>query len=226
MLDLAVSTLRYAPAMQTYPRTIATSGSHEIVVKKSRFICTLIRAASENEAKTAIDEVKRRYWDANHNCSAYRIGPVGQSQRSNDDGEPVGTAGAPMLAVLARRDLTDTVAVVTRYFGGTLLGAGGLIRAYGHVVSETVDQIGIVERRPVALITVEAEHSDAGRLEHALRVSEYELGSVSHASMVSFEVRLDEQDLPAFGAWLAETTYGRSHARIAGYIQIEIPVKS
>src|SRR5688572_26715041 len=135
--------------MPTHPRTIAAPGVHEIAIKKSRFIATLTRAATEDEARAAIDEVRRRYWDAGHNCSAYRVGPGGQYQRTSDDGEPAGTAGSPMLSVLARRDLTDTVAVVTRYFGGVMLGAGGLIRAYGQAVSAAVDAIGVVERRPL-----------------------------------------------------------------------------
>jgi len=210
--------------MQVYPRTIASGGAHEIVVKKSRFICTLTRAASEEEARAAIESTRKTYWDAGHNCSAYRIGPGSQFQRTSDDGEPAGTAGAPMLAVLTRRDLTDVVAVVTRYFGGVLLGAGGLIRTYGHAVTETVDLVGVVERRPVALVSVDADHADAGRLEHALRTAGYSLGPTTHAARVAFEVHLDDSDLPAFDVWLAETTTGRSRAKTTGYIQVEVPV--
>jgi len=210
--------------MPPFPRTIAAPGSHEIVIKKSRFICTLARAATEDEARAAIDTVRRRHWDANHNCSAYRVGPGGHLQRTSDDGEPAGTAGAPMLAVLTRRDLTDTVAVVTRYFGGILLGAGGLIRAYGRAVSEAIDAVGIVERRPLSLVVVEADHADAGRLEHALRTAGYALGPITHAARVAFEVRLDEPNLPAFETWLAEATSGRCRARVAGQIDVEVPV--
>jgi uncharacterized YigZ family protein len=210
--------------MQAYPRTIAASGSHELVVKKSRFIGTLVRAATEEEARAAIETVRKRYWDAGHNCSAYRIGPGGHLQRTSDDGEPAGTAGAPMLAVLTRRDLTDTVAVVTRYFGGILLGTGGLIRAYGRAVSEAIDAIGVVERRPVVLMEVEAEHADAGRLEHAFRTAGYHLGSIVHAARVTFEIRLDEGEVPVFETWLAEATNGRCHARLAGQVDVEVPV--
>lgn len=208
----------------TFPRTIATDGSNEIVIKKSRFICHLRRVATEEDARAAIDAVKKTHWDANHNCSAYRIGVGGKFQRTSDDGEPAGTAGAPMLAVLNKRDLTDTVAIVTRYFGGTLLGAGGLIRAYGQSVTDAVEAVGIVERRPVALIAVDADYSDAGRLEHSLRTAGYELGPVSHGAGVTFEIRMSERDLPAFELWLAETTNGKSSARIAGEIEIEVPV--
>jgi uncharacterized YigZ family protein len=211
--------------MTALPRTIAANGTHEIVIKKSRFICTLVRVATEEEARAAIEQAKRTYWDANHNCSAYRIGLGGRYQRSNDDGEPAGTAGAPMLAVLNKRDLTDTLAIVTRYFGGTLLGAGGLIRAYGGAVTEAVDAVGIVERRPVQLIAVGADYADAGRLENALRASTYQLGGITHGADVQFEVRMDERELPAFTEWLAENTNGRSHPRVAGGVEIEVRVE-
>jgi uncharacterized YigZ family protein len=211
--------------MEAFPRTIATAVSNEIVVKKSRFICTLQRAETEDEARIAIDDVRRRYWDANHNCSAYRIGPGGQFQRTSDDGEPAGTAGAPMLAVLTHRDLTDTVAVVTRYFGGVLLGAGGLIRAYGHAVSEAVNAVGVVERRRLVLVAVDATHAEAGRLEHALRTGDYALGPITYDAHVTFEVRLDERALPAFETWLAETTNGQSQAQVVGYAHVEVPVE-
>jgi uncharacterized YigZ family protein len=210
--------------MRSYPRTIAASDANEIVIKKSRFICTLARVSTEDEARAAIEDVRKRYWDANHNCSAYRVGPGGQLQRTSDDGEPAGTAGAPMLAVLTRRDLTDTVAVVTRYFGGVLLGTGGLIRAYGQAVSAAVDAVGIVERRPLALVGVEADYGDAGRLEHALRTAGYVLGPITHGASVHFEVQLDDSDLPDFGAWLADATNGRSQARVTGYTDVEVPV--
>lgn len=208
----------------TFPRTIARTGAAELVVKKSRFIATLTRVAGEEEARGAIDAAKRRYWDANHNCSAYRIGPGGRFQRSNDDGEPAGTAGAPMLAVLNQRDLTDVVAVVTRYFGGTLLGAGGLIRAYGQAVTDAVNAVGIVERRPVSLVAVEADYADAGRLEHAIRTSPFQLGGIDHGARVTFEMRLDGPDIPRFETWLADATNGNTTAVVIGETEIEVPV--
>lgn len=212
-------------ATPSYPRTIAAGGSHEIVVKKSRFVATLARAASEEEARAEIDAVRKRYWDANHNCTAYRIGPGGRWQRTSDDGEPAGTAGAPMLAVLVHRDLTDMVAIVTRYFGGTLLGAGGLIRAYGQAVTEAVNAVGIVERRPVSLIAVDADYGDAGRLENALRATDYELGSVTHAEQVTFDIRLAEAEVAGFERWLADATNGQLQPRAAGMTEVEVRVE-
>lgn len=210
--------------MRAYPRTITDDGAHEIIVKKSRFICTLRRAATEDEARAAIEEVRRIHWDAGHHCTAYCTGPNGASQRTSDDGEPAGTTGAPMLAVLAHRDLTDVVAVETRYFGGVLPDAGGLIRAYGHAVTAAINAVGIAERRQVALVSVDADHADAGRLEHALRTDGYALDLATHAACVAFEMHLAETDLPAFERWLAETTNGRARARVVGLTQVDISV--
>jgi len=192
-------------------RTIRRNGEHEIDIRKSRFICTLVRVRSEGEARAAIEVARKRFWDANHNCTAWRIGPGGASQRSSDDGEPSGTAGVPMLETLRQRDLTDVLAIVTRYFGGTKLGAGGLIRAYGSAVSEAIDAVGIVERRPFHIVAVDVPHAEAGRFEHALRASVYALQEVAYnASEVTFTLRLAPADLDPCAAWLAETTAGQA----------------
>lgn len=148
----------------------------EIEVKRSRFLCRLVRTATEDAARAAIDDARKEHWNARHHCSAFVIGPTGapdQVRRSSDDGEPSGTAGRPMLEALSGRDFVDCVAVVTRYFGGTLLGAGGLVRAYSEAVLTAIDQaqsLGLVvalERRE--LFTLALPHSDAGRIEAELR---------------------------------------------------------
>ena len=112
-------------------RCVLTGGTAEITEKKSRFIATVRRTESEEEAVSFIEEMKKKYWDASHNCSAFVIGRRGQLTRCSDDGEPSGTAGRPMLEVLLGEGICDAAVVVTRYFGGTLLGTGGLVRAYG-----------------------------------------------------------------------------------------------
>ncbi len=207
-------------------RMIATAGEHraEIEVRRSRFIATVARVATETDARAAIDRLRTEHWQASHHCSAWRIGEGGRSQRSSDDGEPSGTAGIPMLEVLKRRDVTDVVAIVTRYFGGTLLGAGGLIRAYGQVVTAVLDEVGIVERRPLSVVAVRARHQDAGRLDNALRMTDYTLGGVTYAERVTFELYLSEEELPDFTAWLAETTGGRSVPEVVGTRFVEVPV--
>ena len=126
--------------------TIVRDFQHEIVIEKSRFICTLKKTATEEEAQDFIKDTKKKYWDATHNCSAYIIGESGMAQRSNDDGEPSGTAGLPMLEVLRKNNLHNVAAVVTRYFGGVKLGAGGLVRAYTSSVASAIEEAGIAEK--------------------------------------------------------------------------------
>jgi uncharacterized YigZ family protein len=208
----------------TFARLIAGPGEHELEIKKSRFICSIDRAATEAEARAFHELMKKKYWDANHNCLAYLIGERNQFQKANDDGEPSGTAGVPMLEVLKKRALLNTVVVVTRYFGGTKLGAGGLIRAYGQSVSDAIDAVGIVERRPYFWLTVHSNHQDAGRIENALRSSGYKLADVQYGSDVAYVVHLDEAEIEPFRAWLGELTGGRNHAEITGQGFVEVPI--
>ncbi len=148
--------------------TIAAEVRTEQEVTRSRFIATLAPAADLDAVDEVVARVRREFHDARHHCTALVLGPDGQQQRSNDDGEPAGTAGAPMLSVLRGEELTDIVAVVTRYFGGTLLGAGGLVRAYGGAVSAACAQARRLARRPVQIVCVEVALADAGRIEHLL----------------------------------------------------------
>ena len=143
--------------------TIAQNTTHELIIDKSRFLCHLKKVETEAEAQEFIKALKKEYWDANHNCSAYIIGENMDSQRSSDDGEPSGTAGIPMLEVLKKRELHNLVAVVTRYFGGIKLGAGGLIRAYGRSVSEAIDQAGLAQKELIGDFTLTEDPQDAGK---------------------------------------------------------------
>jgi uncharacterized YigZ family protein len=210
--------------MATWNRTIAKPGEIELIVKKSRFICTVDRAGSEDEAREKLAALRKRYWDANHNCSAWILGERGDLRRSNDDGEPSGTAGAPMLHVLDSRGVTDTIAVVTRYFGGVLLGAGGLVRAYGQAVSNAIDDVGIVERVPLTVLAVEAAHDEAGRLENLLRHTTWRVSTIDYGAQVTFELPLGAAEIDPFRAWLSEATSGRCEAIEIGTELVEVPV--
>ncbi|MFA9446747.1 YigZ family protein [Egicoccus sp. AB-alg6-2] len=150
--------------------TIAARVRTESEVKASRFVADLVPVADLAAAEAAIAGIRREFHDARHHCTALVLGPDGQQQRSSDDGEPSGTAGAPMLAVLRGAAVTDVVAVVTRYFGGTLLGTGGLARAYGGAVGDAVAAATRLRRRTARRFAVDVGHEDAGRLEHRLRV--------------------------------------------------------
>ncbi|GAA2113508.1 YigZ family protein [Kitasatospora saccharophila] len=205
--------------------TVRGSGSRELEIKKSRFICHLARVADEEEAQAFIAGIRKQYWDARHNCTAFVVGGEQPRERSSDDGEPAGTAGVPMLEVLRRRGVTDTAAVVTRYFGGIKLGAGGLVRAYGAVVSEALDGLGLLERRPVALLSVTVDHTRAGRLENDLRAAGYAVAGLEYlADGVRIEVGVPEPETARFHTWLAEATGGSAGARPAGRTFVEVEV--
>jgi len=148
----------------------------EVEVRRSRFLCRLVRVDTEDAARSVIEDARREHFGARHHCSAFVLGSASapdQVRRSNDDGEPSGTAGRPMLEALAGRGFVDCVAVVTRYFGGTLLGAGGLARAYSDAVLTTIDDaVGagrVVQRERRELFSLSLPHADAGRVEAELR---------------------------------------------------------
>ncbi|TQJ40861.1 putative YigZ family protein [Arthrobacter sp. SLBN-112] len=158
--------------------TLASGGDfrHELEIKRSRFITVLRRAGTEEEARDLVAVLRRGFHDARHHCSAFVIGPDRSIQRSSDDGEPAGTAGIPMLEALLKRettpgvsDLSDVSAVVVRYFGGVLLGAGGLVRAYSESVSAALDLAPLVRRSRLRICSAAVPHAAAGRLENELR---------------------------------------------------------
>lgn len=211
--------------MPTTTRTIAHGGVHEIEIRKSRFICSVERTADEEAARAFIDATRKRFWDASHNCTAFRIGERGDIQRSSDDGEPSGTAGAPMLDVLRKRHLVDLTAVVTRYFGGTMLGVGGLVRAYGRAVTETITLIGIVERQPRHRLDVSIGYDDAGRIEHALRTSPHALAAVVYGdTQATFSLHLEAARLHSVEVWIAELTNGSASMIETDVVWIDVPI--
>lgn len=148
--------------------TIKKNGSHEIEIKKSRFICTMARIQSEDQAKQLIEQVTKENSKANHNCYAYMLGDDDHIQRESDNGEPSGTAGVPILEVLKKNELHNVLAVVTRYFGGIKLGAGGLIRAYSNATSTTIDQLGIVKLVNKQQLTLTIDYNQFDKLKYFL----------------------------------------------------------
>ncbi|MCT4783814.1 MULTISPECIES: YigZ family protein [Exiguobacterium] len=189
--------------------TIKQDGEYEVIIQKSKFIAHFKRVETEEEAQAFIQTIKKTHWNANHNCSAYMIGERNEHQKANDDGEPSGTAGMPMLEVLRKRQLKDTVVVVTRYFGGIKLGGGGLIRAYGGTVSEGLDAIGIVERVPMQRLTLSVDYGWIGKVENELRQSSYLLDDIVYAEDVTFHVSVPVEETDAALAWLVDLTNGQ-----------------
>ncbi|MGA5096872.1 YigZ family protein [Streptomyces lavendulocolor] len=202
--------------MQEQYRTVAREGVHETEINRSRFICALAPAASEQEAQDFVARVRGEHPTATHNCFAYVIGADAAVQRASDDGEPGGTAGAPMLQMLLRRETRYVAAVVTRYYGGVKLGAGGLIRAYGGVVGEALDALGTVTRQRFRIATVTVDHQRAGKLENDLRATGRAVRDVRYAEAVTIEVGLPGADVDAFRAWLADATAGTARLELGG----------
>lgn len=204
--------------------TVKQAGEFEIIIQKSRFIAHVQRTESEIEAQEFIQMLKKKYWDASHNCSAYLIGEHDQIQKANDDGEPSGTAGVPILEVLKKRKVKDTVVVVTRYFGGIKLGAGGLIRAYGKATSEGLDAVGIVERRLMRVCHVNIDYSWLGKIENELRSSTYILKTIQYQENVEIEVFVEEEKQQVFIDWMIELTNGQAKitAGEVTYLEAEI----
>lgn len=198
--------------MQDQYQTVAGEGVHETEINRSRFLCALAPVATEEEARSFVARIRSEHAGATHNCYAYVIGADGGVQKSSDDGEPSGTAGLPMLQMLLRREVRYAAAVVTRYFGGTKLGAGGLIRAYGGAVGEALDAIGTVTRQRYRLLTITADHQHAGKLENDLRSTGHLVRDVQYAAQVTIEIGLPEADVARFHAWLADATAGTAHA--------------
>jgi uncharacterized YigZ family protein len=205
-------------------RTIKQPGVHELEIRRSRFVCALARVTTEPEAQEFVAGRRRAHHDASHHCTAYVLGERGDITRSSDDGEPGGTAGRPMLEVLIRRELTGTVAVVSRYFGGVKLGAGGLVRAYGQAVTETIDLVGMVERRPVVTVTVLADHARAGRLSRDLHASPYAPAGSRYGREAEIDVVVPEDELEAFDAWVAAAGGGHARTRRGAAGHIDVPI--
>ena len=210
--------------MRTNYKTVKGQGEHEIVIQKSRFIAHVNRAETEEEAQNFIQHIKKIHWNATHNCSAYLIGEHNQIQKANDDGEPSGTAGVPILEVLKKRDLRDTVVVVTRYFGGIKLGAGGLIRAYGKATSEGLDAVGIVERKLMRVMETTIDYTWLGKVENELRGSIYQIKDIHYLDQVKIETYVNSGEEETFTEWMTELTNGQARIEQGEQLFLEFDV--
>ncbi|WP_352399275.1 YigZ family protein [Anaerotignum sp.] len=179
-------------------KTILTQAQTEIVEKKSRFIATVRPVKTEDGAKQFIDEMKKKYWNATHNVFAYQIGEHNELQRFSDDGEPQGTAGMPVLNVLKGEDIKNAAIVVTRYFGGTLLGTGGLVRAYGKAAKEGVLAAGIAELILYAKYEVVSEYTESGKVQYEIIQDGHILFDTQYLDKVIYTVLVKSQEAKGF----------------------------
>ncbi len=193
--------------------TIAAPVEAELEVKRSRFLCRLVPVSDETTARAEVDAVRKNHWDARHHCSAFVLGPDAATERSSDDGEPSGTAGAPMLEVLRGSGLTDVVAIVTRWFGGTLLGTGGLVRAYGDAVRLAVARARVRQVRLLQEVVVTLDPATAGRVEAELRSRGHEVLDTTWSDRVEVSLAVRPGARGGLEAELAELTAGAAQLR-------------
>lgn len=190
--------------------TILESGTGEIIEKKSRFIGYVCHVESEEEADTFIIEIKKKHYDARHNCFAYVIGAKQPIMRFSDDGEPGGTAGKPILEVIQGFGLCDVCIVVTRYFGGTLLGTGGLVRAYTDAAKAGVESTQIVQKRMMIPLRITTNYTDLGKIQYILGTEKLEAKDSEYGQEVTLWTEVFIDDIDRITQSLTEATAARA----------------
>lgn len=194
-------------------RTVYQGGVGEIMEKKSRFIATVRLVESEEEVLTILEAARKKYWDASHNCYAYVIGERGEKMRCSDDGEPSGTAGKPMLDVLLGEGLTNVLVIVTRYFGGTLLGTGGLVRAYSKAVQEGLACSRLITQKYGTRLLIRTDYNGIGKIQYLLAKDNVPVLDTRYTDQVETEVLLSKSEIGYLKAKITESTAGRAEMR-------------
>lgn len=200
---------RMASGQNTDYRVVLQGGMGEITEKKSRFIATIQGVKTEQEAAAFIEKMKKKYWDARHNCSAFVIGSRGELTRCSDDGEPAGTAGRPMLEVLLAEELCNVAVVVTRYFGGTLLGTGGLVRAYTQAVKAGLDNCITGVIKSGMEVCLRTDYNDVGKVLYILGQQGVEPSESCYEQDVQLTIQIAAEHAPDLQRELVEATCGR-----------------
>lgn len=190
-------------------KCIYEGGTGETEEKKSRFICHVAPVETEEEAAAFINSKKKEYWDARHNCSAFVIGKNAELTRCSDDGEPAGTAGRPMLEVLLNEEIRNVAVVVTRYFGGVLLGTGGLVRAYQAAVKAGLENSRIIEKNEGILASLDADYTSAGKLQYIFEKNGYTVLEAKYEENVTFTLLIPAGEWGSAQAAVTEATAGR-----------------
>ena len=205
-------------------RTIKEDGQVQEEIKKSRFICHAKRVYSEEEARDFITAIKKEHYKATHNCSAFIIGERSEIKRTSDDGEPSGTAGIPMLGVLENHNLTNVCVVVTRYFGGIKLGAGGLIRAYAGSVALAVKEIGIIEIKEQAGISIQMSYAQYQEYNNFLKEHTLMELDTNFTDQVNTMIYVDKEEKENIKAALVEFFNGKVTLTDQDLREVEVPV--
>ena len=205
--------------------TIKENSYDEFVEKKSTFITHLVRVTSEEEAREFIQKMKKKHYDATHVCSCYVVGDNNEITRANDDGEPSGTAGAPMLDVLVKNEIKNVCATVIRYFGGTKLGTGGLVRAYGGGVINALKNATLVERKDALEIRLELDYSLNGKIEYEIEKTNFIVNNLEYTDKIIYTIYVMEEDYESFQSWIANLTNGQFKILSTYEKQLEFDIK-
>ena len=205
-------------------RTISQDGQAQEEIKKSRFICHAKRVYSEEEARDFIAAIKKEHYKATHNCSAFIVGEKSEIKRTSDDGEPSGTAGVPMLGVMENHQLTNVCFVVTRYFGGIKLGAGGLIRAYAGSVALAIKEIGLIEIKEQAGLRLKMSYSQYQNFDNFLKAEDLIEFDTEFTDLVATTIYIDKQEKEPLEQKLIEFFNGKIQIDDQGLREVEIPL--
>lgn len=205
--------------------TIKENSYDEFVEKKSTFITHLVRITSEEEAREFIQKMKKKHYDATHVCSCYVVGDNNEITRANDDGEPSGTAGAPMLDVLVKNEIKNVCATVIRYFGGTKLGTGGLVRAYGGGVINALKNATLVERKDALEIRLELDYSLNGKIEYEIEKTNFIVNNLEYTDKIIYTIYVMKEDYDSFQSWIANLTNGQFKILSTHEKQLEFDIK-
>lgn len=205
--------------------TIKNNIEDEFVEKKSTFITKIIRINNEDEAKNFIQNTKKKYYDSTHVCSCYLVGDNNEITRANDDGEPSGTAGVPMLDVLQKKDIKNVCAVVIRYYGGTKLGTGGLVRAYSGGVINAIKKATLVERKNALEIKVNIDYSLNGKIEYEISKTPYIVNNIEYSDKITYELFIMKEDEDKFISWITNLTNNNYEIISKNNKQLEFDLK-
>ena len=205
-------------------RTIRQDGQAQEEIKKSRLICHAKRVYSEEEARDFIAAIKKEHYKATHNCSAFIVGEKSEIKRTSDDGEPSGTAGVPMLGVMENHQLTNVCFVVTRYFGGIKLGAGGLIRAYAGSVALAIKEIGLIEIKEQAGLRLKMSYSQYQNFDNFLKAEDLIEFDTEFTDLVATTIYIDKQEKEPLEQKLIEFFNGKIQIDDQGLREVEIPL--
>lgn len=206
--------------------SIKENGSYEMTIKKSRFICSLARVDSEQEAEDFIDRILQQERKATHNCFAYMVGDDDHIQRESDNGEPSGTAGVPILKALQMAGVHGVCAVVTRYFGGIKLGAGGLIRAYSNVTTGAIEQVGLVQKVLQTVLAIEVDYAQHDQLMYFLNQQQLQVANENYGVKVTVKIFVNDDQVDETEQQLTNLFAGQVTCRNVGQRINEIPYQA